>query len=53
MMQTIVVLIVLALAGWFAWKSKTPEGWDWKQGLAALAALAAAIGAWFTGWFGV
>jgi len=53
MMQTILVLVVLAFAVWFAWKSWTPTGWDWKQGLAALAALAAAIGAWFTGWFGV
>jgi hypothetical protein len=48
MIQTIVVLIVLALAGYFAWKSKTPEGWDWKQGLAALTALGAAALAWFT-----
>ena len=53
MIQTIVILALLAIAGYVAWKAKTPEGWDWKQGIAALAALGAAIATWFTDWAGI
>jgi hypothetical protein len=52
MIQMLIALVLLAIAGYVAWKSKTPEGWDWKLGLAALGSLAAAIGAWFSDWTG-
>lgn len=42
-------LMLLAFAAFFAYKSKTPEGWDFKAGVAAIVAAAGAIGAWISG----
>jgi predicted negative regulator of RcsB-dependent stress response len=52
MVQTIIVLVLIALGAYVAWKSWTPEGWDWKQGVAALVALGAAAMAWASDWIG-
>lgn len=43
-MSSIIVLVLLAVAAWVAWKSKTDDGWDIKKGWWAL--LAAAVAAW-------
>ena len=50
-MTLIIVLVLLAIAAYAAYSSKTPEGWDIKKGLAALVALAAAVWAWASGLF--
>jgi hypothetical protein len=52
MIQTVIVLALLAIAIYVAWKSYTPTGWDWKQGVAALVALGAAAVTWMTDWIG-
>ena len=44
-----VILVLLAVAAYFAFKSKTPEGWDFKQGFAALVAAGGAMWAWLSG----
>jgi hypothetical protein len=49
----LVVAAICAVAGYFAANAWTSEGWDWKQGIAALAALGAAIATWFTDWAGI
>ena len=45
----IIFLVLIAVAAFFAYKSKTPEGWDWKQGMAALVAAGGAAWAWISG----
>ena len=45
----ILLLVLLAVAAFFAWKSKTADGWDFKTGLAALAAAGGAAWAWVSG----
>jgi len=45
----IIILVLVAIAAFAAYKSKTPEGWDFKAGFAALAAAAGAVGAWVSG----
>ncbi len=47
----IIFLVLIAVAAFFAWKSKTPEGWDFKAGFAALVAAGGAVAAWISGWF--
>ncbi len=51
MLGLIVFIALLALAAFFAYSSKTPEGWNLKRGVFAVAALGAAIASWFMGIF--
>lgn len=50
-MTYILICFVLALVGYVAYKAKTPEGMNWKAGIAALVALGAACLAWLSGLF--
>ncbi len=50
-MAYILIGFVLALVVYVAYKAKTPEGMNWKAGIAALVALGAACLAWLTGLF--
>lgn len=45
----IILIVLVAIAGFFAWKSKTSDGWDFKAGAAALAAAGGAAWAWISG----
>jgi hypothetical protein len=45
----IVIIVLVAIAAYAAYSAKTPEGWDWKKGIAALAALGGAVWAWVSG----
>jgi tryptophan-rich sensory protein len=47
----IVIVVLIAIAAYAAYSAKTPEGWDWKKGLAAVVALGAAAWAWASGLF--
>ena len=54
----VIIGVLLAAGVYFLYNSKTDEGWDFKQGWAAIVALGAAVAAWFTdlgstvsGWF--
>jgi uncharacterized membrane protein YdbT with pleckstrin-like domain len=51
MFMWIIVVVLIALAAYAAYSAKTPEGWDWKKGTASIAALVAAVWAWFSGFF--
>jgi hypothetical protein len=46
MLAFILILVLAALGAYLALKAKTPDGWDWKKGVAALVALGAAIWAY-------
>lgn len=48
-MSSILVLILLAIAAWVLWKSKTDNGFDLKQGWWALLAGAVAVWEWING----
>jgi predicted small integral membrane protein len=48
MLLWIIVLLLVVGGGLLVWKSKTPEGFDWKLGLSGLGAIAVAIYEWFT-----
>ncbi len=45
----IIFLVLIAVAAFFAYKSRTADGWDFKAGLAALAAAGGAAWAWLSG----
>lgn len=49
MISTILVLILLAVAAWVLWNSRTDSGIDLKKGWWALVAGAAAIWEWLSG----
>jgi hypothetical protein len=49
MFTFVLVVLFCAVAAYAAYKSKTPEGWDWKKGWAAVAALAGAVWLWVSG----
>lgn len=49
MLGTILIGLLIALAIYAAYSAKTPEGWDWKRGLAALGALAVAAWGYLSG----
>jgi hypothetical protein len=50
-MTWILIGVLLALAAYAAYSAKTPEGWDWKKGMAALAALGGAVWAYLSDLF--
>lgn len=50
-MLWILIGMVLALAIYVGYKAMTPEGMNWKAGMAALVAFAGAVWAWFVGVF--
>jgi hypothetical protein len=50
-MLWILIGVVLALSIYVAYKAMTPEGMNWKAGMAALAALIGAVYAWLAGLF--
>ncbi len=45
----IIIAVLVAIAAYAAYNAKTPEGWDWKQGMAALVAAGGAAWAWVSG----
>jgi hypothetical protein len=45
----IIILVLVAIAAFAAYKSKTADGWDFKAGATALAAAGGAIWAWLSG----
>lgn len=45
----IIIAVLIAIAAFAAYKSKTPEGWDFKAGFTALAAAGGAVWAWISG----
>lgn len=47
MFNWIIVLVLVAVGGYFLYHSKTEEGWNWQAGVAALTALGTAVGVWF------
>jgi hypothetical protein len=50
-MAWLFIWALLALAAFFLYSAKTPDGMDWKRGAFAVAALGAAVWAWVTGLF--
>lgn len=50
-MVWLLIGLLLALAAFFLYSAKTPDGMDWKRGMFAVAALGAAVWAWVTGLF--
>lgn len=50
-MLYLVMGLLIAVAAYAAYKAKTPEGWDWKKGLAAVGALIGAALAYLSGLF--
>jgi hypothetical protein len=50
-MTYILIGVLLALGAYMAYSAKTPEGWDWKKGAAAVMALGGAVWAWVSGLF--
>ena len=51
MVGIILTLVVLVVAGWFFWHSKTDAGFDFNKGASAVAAAAVAIWAYLSdGW---
>lgn len=51
MLTNIIVLVLLAVAGWVLWLSKTEDGWDFKKGFAVVVVAAGAAWSWWVdGW---
>jgi hypothetical protein len=44
-----VIIVLVAAAAFFVYNAKTSEGWDWKKGAAAFAALGGAVWFWLSG----